>query len=191
MISFLTLHISIYRSIYLSIAPSTYLYIYSSIYLCLYLSIDLSTYLSIYSSIYLSLYLSIALSTYLSIYSSIYPSIALSIYLQLYLSIYSSIYLSLYLYISLSTYLSMISICISVYLVHHLEVQLRQAQQVQVTSLRQILVLAHNRRRRQFLLENFSQVDNLLGFVIRQITLFTVLSLFPSLLKEREKERGQ
>ena len=56
-----------FLSIYLSIDRS----IYRSIYLSIYLSIDLS----IYRSIYLSIYLSIDLSIYRSIYRSIYLSV--------------------------------------------------------------------------------------------------------------------
>ena len=79
-----------------------------SVYLSIYLPIDLSIYLSvclaIYPFIHLSIYLSIHPSIYLSTYLSIHPSIHLSIYLSVYLSIYRSIYLPIYLSIYLSIY---------------------------------------------------------------------------------------
>ena len=75
--------------------------IYLSICLSVYLFIDLS----IYRSTYLSTYLPICLSIYLSNYLSAYLPISQSIYLSIHLSIYRSIYLSIYLPIYLSAYL--------------------------------------------------------------------------------------
>ena len=60
----------IYRSVYLSICLSIYLFIYLSVYLSICLSIYLLIYASVYLSIYLSIYLFIYLFDYLSIYLS-------------------------------------------------------------------------------------------------------------------------
>ena len=86
----LSIHPSIYLSIYRSIHPSIHLSIHRSIHPCFYLSIHPSVYRSIHPSIYPSIHLSIDPSIHpffhLSIHPSIHPSIYLSIYLPIYLS---------------------------------------------------------------------------------------------------------
>ena len=65
---FLSTHLSIYQSIYLSINIVIYLTIYESFFQSIYLSINIIIYLAIYVSIYLSIYLSIHQYNYLSSY---------------------------------------------------------------------------------------------------------------------------
>jgi hypothetical protein len=82
---YLSIHPSIYLSIYLLCILSIYLFIYLlcilSIYLSIYLSISYVSYLSIY-------HLSISYVSYISIYVSIYLSISYVSYLSIYLCIY-------------------------------------------------------------------------------------------------------
>ena len=74
---------------------SMILSIYHIIYLSMILSIYLWYYLSIYDIIYMSMILSIYLLYHLYVYDIIYLSIILSIYLSYYISIYYIIYLSI------------------------------------------------------------------------------------------------
>ena len=100
------MYLSIYLSIYQAIRLTIYLSIFLSMYLCIYVSIFLSICLSVYLSIYLSIHLSICLSVHLSIYLSVCLSVCLSVYLSICLSVYLSICLSVYVSIYLSIYLS-------------------------------------------------------------------------------------